>query len=192
MVAEAKHMTVEGFDQFVDQPENADKLLEYVAGEIVEVPSNAYTSKISALVLFFIMLFVREKHIEGHVTGEAGGYMVSGERYAPDVAFISAAKQPVLAKRGYNPAPPDLAVEVDFPSSDISRAKLRVKIANYLAAGTVVWVVNVEPDRLIEVYTPGLPVKIVGMDGALDGGDVLPGFTLAVKDIFPEQPTKDE
>ncbi len=188
MVAEAKHLTVEDFDQFVEAPENADKLLEYIAGEIVEVPSNAYASKISSLILFFIMLFVREHQIEGHVTGEAGGYRVSGERYAPDVAFISAIKQPVLAKHGYNPAPPDLAVEVDFPSSDISRAKLRVKIGNYLAAGTVVWVVNVEPEQFVEVYVPGQPVKIVSLDGTLDGGDVLPGFTLAVKDIFPDQP----
>lgn len=187
MVAQAKHFTVEDFDQVVEQPENADKLFEYIGGEIIEVPSNAYASKISSLILFFIMLFVREHHIEGHVTGEAGGYMVSGERYAPDVAFISAVKQPVLAKRGYNPAPPDLAVEVDFPSSDVSRAKLRIKIVNYLAAGTIVWVVNVEA-KAIEVYIPGQPVKIVGIDGTIDGGDVLPGFTLAVKDVFPEQP----
>src|SRR5579871_1401172 len=101
MVAQPKHFTVEDFDQFVDQPENDDKLFEYIGGEIVEVPSNAFASQISALISFFIMLFVREKHIEGYVTGEAGGYIVSSERYAPDVAFISAIKQPVLAKRGY-------------------------------------------------------------------------------------------
>ncbi|MBK8031699.1 MAG: hypothetical protein IPK17_19865 [Chloroflexi bacterium] len=37
-------MTVEDFDQFVDLPENADKLFEFIGGEAVEVPSNAYSS----------------------------------------------------------------------------------------------------------------------------------------------------
>ncbi len=32
--------------------------------------------------------------------------------------------------------------------------------------------------KLIEVYVPGQPVKLVGVDDTLDGGDVLPGFTL--------------
>lgn len=190
MVVQARHFTVADFDEFVELPENADKLYEYIGGEVVEVPSNAYASKISATILFFIMLFVRENQIGGHVTGEAGGYFVSGERYAPDVAFISSIKQPELAKRGYNPNPPDLAVEVDFPSSETSRDTLRIKIGNYLAAGVVVWVVNVE-QKLVEIYAPGQPVKVIGVDGTLDGGDVLPGFTLAVKDIFPEE-TKAE
>jgi hypothetical protein len=31
---------------------------------------------------------------------------------------------------------------------------------------------------------PGKKVEIVGIDGVLDGGDVLPGFKLALKDVF--------
>ena len=77
----------------------------------------------------------------------------------PMSRFISAIKQPELAKHGYNPNPPDLAVEVDFPSTDVSRDKLRVKIANYLAAGTVVWVVVVEPKRLSKSTCPVSPSK---------------------------------
>lgn len=190
MLLLTKHITVEEFEQFVEQPENADKLFEYVGGEIIEVPSNAFASEISATILFFIKLYLRENKIEGHVTGEAGGYMVSGERYAPDVAFIFAVKQPVLAKRGYNPAPPDLAVEVDFPSTDESRRNLRIKIGNYIAAGTVVWVVDAE-QKQIEVYIPGQPVKVFTAKEILNGGDVLPGFTLAVKDIFPDEQKAD-
>ena len=186
MVVQTRHYTVAEFDQWIDLPKNADKQFEYIGGEIIEMPSNAYASEISSLILFFIMLFVREKRIKGHVTGEAGGYIVSGERYAPDVAFIAAVKQPELAKRGYNPNPPDLAVEVDFPPTDELQRNLRIKIFNYLAAGTVVWVVVVET-KTVEVYVPGQPVTVVGADGTLDGGEVLPGFTLAVKDIFPAQ-----
>jgi Uma2 family endonuclease len=186
MVAPETHFTVEDFDQFVELDENYDRLFEFMGGEIVEVPSNAYTSKISSKINYFITHFVIQNNIAGHVTGEAGGYMVSGERYAPDVALISAIKQPELDKRGYNRNPPDLAVEVDFPSTNESRDTLRIKIVNYLAAGTVVWVFVVE-SKHVEVYIPGQPVKIIGIDGTLDGGDILPGFTLAVKDIFPDE-----
>jgi Uma2 family endonuclease len=61
---------------------------------------------------------------------------------------------------------------------------LRVKVANYLAAGTLVWIVRPET-KIVEVYAPGQPMRKVGVDGSLDGGDVLPGFSLPVRDIFP-------
>src|SRR5262245_14237609 len=110
------YVSIEEFDRFVELPENADKLFEYIGGEIVEVPSNPYAYKISSLFIIEFGIYLRTNEI-GHVTGEAGGYMVAGEKYAPDAAFISYDRQPQLAQSGYNPNAPDLAVEVDFPSS---------------------------------------------------------------------------
>lgn len=185
MAVQTRRMTVEEFDAFANLPENADKLLEFIGGEVVEVPSNPYASKISQIVAGELYIYLRGKDL-GHLTGEAGGYWVSGERYAPDVAFISKAKQPELARQGYNPNPPDLAVEIDFPSTYESQQNMSIKVANYLAAGTVVWVFKPEHKR-VEVYAPGQPARILGIDGVLDGGDVLPGFTLAVKDVLPNE-----
>lgn len=179
--------SVEAFDQFVRQPENADRLFEYIAGEIVEVPSNPYASQISQIISGELYLFLKGKNL-GHLTGEAGGYMVSGERYAPDVAFISRVKQAKLVSEGYNPNPPDLAVEVDVPSTYASQRNLFTKTVNYLAAGTVVWIVFPERQE-VEVYVPGAALRVLGVKDTLDGGDVLPGFTLAVKDIFHDETT---
>jgi Uma2 family endonuclease len=39
-------------------------------------------------------------------------------------------------------------------------------------------------EQLVEVYVPDKDVELVGIDGTLDGSDVLPGFTLKVSDIF--------
>lgn len=177
-----QRMTAEAFDAFTELPENADKLFEFVGGDVFEVPSNPYASKISINFTIPIALFVKERDL-GHITGEAGGYMVFGERYAPDVAFIFKIKQPELARQGYNPIPPDLAVEIDFPSTYESQRNLRIKTANYLAVGTTVWIVYPE-SKTVEVYVPGKKVEIVDIEGTLDGGDVLPGFTLALKDVF--------
>ncbi|MFN8372141.1 MAG: Uma2 family endonuclease [Anaerolineae bacterium] len=184
MVLEVKRLTAEEFDVLAQQPENADKLLEFIGGAIVEVPSNAAASQYSSRIsgYFFVHLL---QNPTGHLTGEAGGYIVSGERYAPDVALISKTKQPELATQGYNSNPPDLAVEVDFPSTPQSQHDLTIKIHNYVAAGTVVWLVLPEK-KTVEVYAPGQPMKPYRMGDTLNGGDVLPGFTLAVKDIFGE------
>ena len=183
MAINIQRYTVDEFEDFVNLPENEERLFEFIGGEIVEVPSNPYTSEISILIAGALLAFVR-KHKLGHVTGEAGGYQVQGERYAPDVAFISNIKQPKVARGGYNPNPPDLAVEVVSPND--RKQKLTIKISNYLAAGTVVWVVY--PDtKEVQVHAPGQTVQVLTTADTLDGGSVLPDFKLAVADIFPEE-----
>ncbi|RPJ02748.1 MAG: Uma2 family endonuclease [Chloroflexi bacterium] len=100
----------------------------------------------------------------------------------PDVAFISKARQPEPSHEAHNPNAPDLAVEVLSPSDD--PGDLRIKVTNYLAAGTVVWVVD--PDKkVVEIHAPGKRADRLGMKETISGGDVLPGFALAVKEVFP-------
>lgn len=174
-------ITAEEFEAFDQLPENAEKKLELIGGEIVEVPSNPYASEIASLINWALVSYIKQNPI-GRVTGEQGGYMVSGERYAPDVAFISKARQPELVRKGYYPQPPDLAVEVI--SSPEEEKHLPVKIGNYLAAGTQVWVVFPE-SQTVQVYAPAQPVKILTITDTLDAPTLLPKFALAVKDIFP-------
>ncbi|MBK9125258.1 MAG: Uma2 family endonuclease [Chloroflexi bacterium] len=176
--------SAEEFERVAEQPENADKILELIAGEVVEVPSNIVASIISSRINRRIGEWV-ETHDLGFVTGEAGGYRVEGDRYAPDVAFIRKDRQ--IATRGYNPDAPDLAVEVDYPSDFDSQRRLRYKVTTYMAAGTVCWLVFPET-RTVEVYVPGQAHKTLTEADTLDGAPVLPGFKLAVKDIFPPLP----
>ena len=187
MVIQPKQRTtLSEFDVFIKQPENADKLFEFVDGEIIEVPSNPYVSKIAAKILTFIGMYLLQNDL-GHVTGEAGGYMVYGERYAPDVAYISYERQPELAQQGYNPNPPELAVEViSDPSNAEEQRRLRLKLSGYLAAGVIVWVVDAA-DHLVEVHHPQHSGQTLYEADTLTVEDILPGFTLPVKDIFPRK-----
>ena len=182
MAVQTQQITVEEFDAYIQQPENAARLLEFIGGEIVEVVTNNYSSLVGMRIGARLLIFA-EEHGLGYVTGEAGGYRVSGERYLPDVGFISKARQPEPCHDAYNPNAPDLAVEVLSPNDKPENT--RIKIGNYLAAGTLLWVVNPET-KTVEIYTPGQKTQRIGIDKVLDGGDVLPGFQLAVKDIFPE------
>lgn len=173
-------MTLEEFDRFVARPENADRLFEYIGGDAVEVVTNYRSSLIAARILGRMIAHVESKDL-GYVSGEAGGFLVGGHKYLPDVAFVSKARQPESFDTTYNPNPPDLAVEVLSPT-DRPR-KVRTKIATYVAAGTIVWLVDPEVNE-VEVYHPGQTPQTLRMDDILDGGDVLPGFSVAIKDIF--------
>ena len=180
-----KVFTLAEFERYIALPENTDRLFELINGEIIEkVPSNPNASEIAQLIAFFIRLFLRHHNIAGHVTDGQGGYMVAGQPYAPDVAYISTDRQPELARKGYNPLPPELAVEVESPSTVTSERRLRTKLYYYHAAGTLVWVVYPET-REIEIHAPGKAPQTLREGEILTGGDVLPGFELPVGDIFP-------
>ncbi len=180
MVLNARLMTVEEFDAYALLPENHDRLLEFMNGEIIEVVSNNKSSRLGVRIGGRLELFATQ-HGLGYVTGADGGYQVGDERCIPDAAFISKARQSKPNEDAYNPLAPDLAVEVISPSDD--RDELRLKIATYLAAGTVVWLVD--PDKAqVEVYRPGQPPLVLRENDVLDGDKILPGFQLAVNDIF--------
>ena len=174
------------FLDFVNQMNNVDQIFELVEGEIVEVtPSYPFTSAIAARIVYFFMAYLMENPI-GYITEGQGGYDISDENtFAPDVAFISKARQPELPNDRFNPIPPDLAVEIVSPSDLRNRhERIDKKIEHYLAAGVLLWYVFPE-QREVKVYVPGQPVQVADIDGVLTGGDVLPGFTLPVRSIFP-------
>jgi Uma2 family endonuclease len=181
MVAHPKY-TAADFDQMIALPENVDKRLELIGSRVVEAVSNNYSSETAANLLAEIKVFAKRRSL-GRVTGANGGYMVAGERYIPDVAFISFERQPEPSYAAYNPQPPDLVVEVLSPSDD--EANLRIKIVNYLRVGTIVWVVD-PVKKLVEVYVPDESPQTLAVNDILDGGSVLPGFEIPVNDIFPE------
>jgi Uma2 family endonuclease len=183
MVAGTRLVTVEEFEQIAARPENAAKRLEYIGGEMVEMVSNNYSSMVASKVSFFIQLYLVQHGYEGYVTGADGGYQVADERYIPDVAFIAKARQPEPSHATYNPNPPNLAVEVLSPTDD--PGDTRIKITNYLAVGTTVWIIDPDKKR-VEVHAAGRAAQRLGMADTLAGGDVLPDFQLAVKDLFPD------
>jgi len=102
-----KNMTITEFQAFIEHPENAEKRFEFIDGEIIDVPSNPLASEIAGLIIFFIRLFLRENKLNGHITGEGGGYIINGRVFAPDVAYLSYERQAELnsalqAQKGEN------------------------------------------------------------------------------------------
>ncbi len=180
MVLQAQLITAQEFDRVAALPENRDRRFELIAGEIHEAASNHYGSRIAAAIVGELRAFIKPGRLGG-LTGADGGYIVAGERYIPDAAFISTARQPEGSHEAYNPLPPDLAVEVLSPGDE--QADIRRKLTNYLYAGTTVWVIDPEA-RTAEVHSPGQPFEVIREGGILNGDPILPGFRLPLADIF--------
>ena len=101
---------------------------------------------------------------------------------APDVSFVAAGWAWPDDGLGWPEMAPDLAVEVLSPSN--TRREIALKVEIYLRAGVrLVWVVDAEA-RTVVVHAPGRPPCRLGMDDALDGEDVLPGYRLPLADLF--------
>jgi Uma2 family endonuclease len=182
MVIADRTFTVEEFEQFFLLPEHGDTMFELIDGKAHPKVSNNYSSRIAASIASIVGAYVKANKL-GYITGADGGYVVSGERLIPDIAFMSKARQPQPSKATYNPLAPDLAVEVLSPSDDDSN--VRLKLTSYLNAGTTVWIVDPDAET-VEVYIPKQQPSKLSIKDTLSGGDVLPGFEIAIRDIFEE------
>lgn len=176
-------LTVEEFEQYADSPENAERLLELVNGEIVEKPMPTEEhGVITGNIYGPLWNFVNPRKL-GRVVVEVR-YRKPGDQHnarIPDIAF-SSTKRP-LVKQGSVPELPDLAVEVLSP--DQSLKELREKARYFVANGVkLVWLVIPEK-RLVEVYTPE-DEWVLNEDDTLTGRDVLPEFSLPVRDVFAD------
>jgi Uma2 family endonuclease len=173
-------VTSEEFSTFVNLPENRDRSFELIGGEIFPVVSNHFSSRMAMRIVSFIHLYLAQNDI-GATTGADGGYIVGKDRYIPDIAFIRHDRFVDESIDGYITTAPDLVVEVISPSN--TAQEMRLKVANYGAAGTVAWIVD-EEAKTVEVYVPGAPAKVLRPGDTLDGGTALPGFQVAIDDIF--------
>ena len=102
---------------------------------------------------------------------------------APDVAFLSTRR---LAEArnitDYFPGSPDLVVEVVSPSDRLT--EVAKKVAEWLEHGArLVFVVNPR-QRTVAVHRPVQPIRVLGIDDTLSGEDVVPGWSMAVGDLF--------
>jgi Uma2 family endonuclease len=102
---------------------------------------------------------------------------------APDLAFVRRERIPEDGlPQGFWPGPPDLAVEVISPSDTYS--EVEEKVGQWLDAGTrMVIVVDPRTHRVIVHSSPDKAVRL-SESGVIDCGEVVPGFTFAVAELF--------
>ncbi len=99
------------------------------------------------------------------------------------MAFISAERMPPdVRERRYAQVVPDLVVEIVSPND--RPVPVFDKAQMWLRHGVrLVWITDPET-RTITALPQSGPARTFTENDTLDGGDVLPGFTCPVRDVF--------
>jgi Uma2 family endonuclease len=156
-----------------------------IDGELYRMPGAGGThGEVTVRVCVRLHPFV-ESHGLGAVFAEVG-FRLFPDRLTtlfPDVAFVRTERLPPREGRErFLNLRPDLAIEI-FSPTDYPKL-MDEKIAQYLAAGTpLIWVLYPRK-RSVRVVRPGYDEAELGPDETLDGGDVLPGFSIRVAEFF--------
>lgn len=162
---------------------------ELVDGEFVEVEMGSKSSWVALEIAARLREFAKAKG--GWAFGESTGYRCFAwdkERVRrPDASYVVMGRiSPQEFPDPFITIAPDLAVEVISPN-DIYY-DVEAKAEEYLDAGVrIVWVVN-PYNRTVRIFTQANRLSTqLGPNDELTGGDVLPGFTCRVADLFPPQ-----
>ncbi len=185
--------TYEEYLEISERPEYAGRKAELLDGEIIAkdhemAGSRQYNSYIAVVLMSYIIAFVLPRRL-GVVTSSDGEYRLNEDSaLIPDGSFTSWANAKDIESRDVF-YPPDLAIEV-ISKSEKPR-DIRSKTIAYLNSGSsAVW--HIYPTtRNIEVFTlepdSVMPRRVVfGPSDMLDGGAVLPGFTLDLREFWAQ------
>ena len=177
------------------KPVTAEELLEMnsrgfkgelIQGVLSQVMSAGGQHGEIAMILGSAMVGVVRPNRLGRVTGTDSGVLLDRANNVvrePDIAFFSSGKlslDEIVA--GYYEVIPDLVVEIASPGD--TNAEVNDKCRMWISYGVpMVW--EIHPQwHSVSLHRPGQPIVIFGEDDTLDGGDVLPGFSIPVRDIF--------
>lgn len=116
-----------------------------------------------------------------------GFKLPNGAERSPDLAWIRNECWDALTpdqRRRFASIAPDFVLELR--SDEQALTALKEKMEEYIACGcSMGWLVDPQ-GRKTFVYTVNGNIQTIPFDEPLSGGDVLPGFTLRLADLFPE------
>jgi Uma2 family endonuclease len=170
----------------IELHDHHDRLYELIDGTLVEKAMGWKESELALIIARLLGNFV-QAHRLGKVFGSDGMFRLEPEQIRiPDVAYISKQRFAgrALGSDAFWELGCDLAVEVISPSN--TRREMERKLGDYFAAGVaIVWLVYPKT-REVAVYTSPNNSATLRGDDVLDGGTLLPGFSVPVAQIFAE------
>lgn len=182
MVTTTKRVTLEE----LERDGGPEGLWEVVNGELIEMsPAGGKHGRVWNTINVYLWQFAVPNGL-GLVYGADTGFILGEtplQLRLPDVGYVSYDRLPAgFDDGGFLRVAPDLAVEVLSPSD--RSVPVLAKVMTWLEAGTMlVWLVDPEAET-VTVYGPDASPRVMTIDQTLNGGKVLPGFTLPVRDIF--------
>lgn len=171
-------------DDVIARPGGEKRLCELVDGVLVDKPVGFHESLLATLLSSLLWRFLEEHDVGIALGADTMLRLAPGIVRLPDVSFFSWNRFPGrrLPTTAIADLAPDLAVEILSPSN--TEREMTRKLHEYFAAGCrLAWYVPYGA-RAVRVYTDPTTVRILHDDDVLDGGDLLPGFTLRLRNWF--------
>ena len=161
-----------------------NRVCEIVEGTLVEKAMGNEEGRVTFELTYLLAGFLRQHDI-GVANGPDGTLrLTTGLLRIPDISFISWDRLP----GGQYPAEPvpwlalDLAIEILSRSN--SKREMSRKVREYFEAGMrLVWLIDPRK-RIARIFTSPTEMTLLKEDDSLDGGDILPGFRLVLRDLF--------
>lgn len=162
-----------------------NKRIELVRGvlQVRELPGYLH-GRVTARLAAVLLAYAEARNLGGVLAGDSGFKIAADPDTVrgPDVAFVRLDREPDASARGFPSLAPDLVVEVLSPGD--RPGEVLAKVADWLSGGaSLVWVIDPQR-RLARVYRGDGSETMVAADGALDGEEVLPGFSCLLASIL--------
>ena len=175
-------LTVEEYDRL---PDNPGVRYELRHGELIEMAKpRLLHNRVVGEIFFWLKTFSRQHAGVGEAFGPETEFIVGSPDniLVPDAAFIRASRIPHIDPTQRISGAPDLAIEVLSPSQ--SYQETRLKALEYIADGCqAVWLF-LPATREVHVVAKDQPIRILAASDTLDCPGLLPGFAVAVSEIF--------
>lgn len=160
---------------------------ELVNGEIVDMGNSGMEhGEFGAFLAGSLSIFTRQNRLGVVCDSSTAFTLKNGNKRSPDVSFVARERLKGLKRlpKGYFQGSPDLAVEILSPSNTVE--EIHDKIVEYFENDTrLVWVIHPD-EKYVLVYHSPEPDCFLRSGDRLDGETVIPGFSMAVLELFED------
>ena len=173
-------------EEFMRMDDSEGVRAELIRGAVCEIMGAGHVaSAIAIRFAYHLSSFVDPRRL-GIVSGADGGVRIERDPDTvriPDVMFISTDR---MAREEYRDffveVIPNIAVEVKSRTDSVAETHDKARMWHSYGV-PLVWAAYPET-RTIDVHSADGSIITLTETDALDGGEVLPGFSVAVSDIF--------
>ena len=179
------HAVVTTAEELLELPTGEGKRYELVEGELrTMMAGGAEHGRVASTALVLLGTHVRATG-SGVTFGAETGFVLASDPdtvRGPDAAFVSRAHADAVGRTvKFWPAAPDFAIEVISPGD--SFREVESKAIAWVTAGATAILVLDPARRTATVYRPGGEVRTY-TEGTLDLSDAVPGWRVALADLF--------
>ncbi len=182
----ATEKTIWTDEAFMALPDDGDRY-EVVNGELIKMGNSGMEhGNLGTFLGGALEFYVRPRKLGATFDSSTAFKMKSGNKRSPDISFAAKERLKGLKKlpKGFFDGAPDLAIEVLSPSNTFE--EIHGKLVEYFESGCrLAWVINPDEESVL-VYRKPQPEKLLKITDSLDGEEIVPGFSLAIAELFTE------